>query len=102
MIHHRQKIIKIKKNRVLLKKRDTSKPSKFKWELKLVEENDNDKIDIINKNLIHKPKKINLMPITRMSTEITNKKPDYLKEIITKREQKNKQRAMSSKVKNNK
>ena len=101
MKNNRYTLKKQKKNRVLLKKRDTSKPSKFKWELKLVEENDNDKIDIINKNLIHKPKKINLMPITRMSTEITNKKPDYLKEIITKREQKNKQRAMSSKVKNN-
>ena len=102
MKNNRYTLKKQKKKRVLLKKRDTSKPSsKFKWDLKLVEENENNKIDTINKNLIHKPKKINLMPITRKTTEIPDKKPDYLKEMITKREQKNKKRAMSSNEKGN-
>ena len=102
MKDNRYTLKKQKKKRVLLKKRDTSKPSsKFKWDLKLVEENENNKIDIINKNLIHKPKKINLMPITRKTTDIPDKKPDYLKEMISKREQRNKKRAMSSKEEGN-
>ena len=54
-------------------------------------------METILQNLVHKPKKINLQPITRMTTEIPVKK-DYLKELITKREKKEKKmRAMSSK-----
>ena len=86
---------KQKQKRVLLKKRDNSKPSKFKWELKL-ETNETEKYESINQNLIRKPKKVNLKPITRMSTRIPNKKPDYLHEIIAKKEEKI--RANSSKA----
>ena len=85
-----------KKHRVLLKKRDNSKPSKFKWKLKL-EEDPNDKIDdILSQNLVHRPKKVNLLPITRTSANLPNKKIDYLKEIINKKQEE--ERAMSSKV----
>ena len=76
-----------KKKRIILKKRDNSKPSKFKWELKL-ETNENEKYESISQNLIRKPKKVNLNPINRMSTIIPNKKPDYLHEIIAKKEEK--------------
>jgi hypothetical protein len=87
-----------RKNRVLLRKRDNSKPSKFKWKLKL-EEDVNDKVDdILNQNLVHKPKKVNLLPITRTSVNLPDKKIDYLKEIINKKQEK--ERAMSSKVRN--
>ena len=87
-----------KKHRVLLKKRDNSKPSKFKWKLKL-EEDPNDKVDdILSQNLVHKPKKVNLLPITRTSVNLPDKKIDYLKEIINKKQEK--ERAMSSKVRN--
>ena len=87
-----------KKHRVLLKKRDNSKPSKFKWKLKL-EEDPNDKVDdILSQNLVHRPKKVNLLPITRTSANLPNKKIDYLKEIINKKQEKEKERAMSSKV----
>ena len=87
-----------RKNRVLLRKRDNSKPSKFKWKLKL-EEDINDKVDgILSQNLVHKPKKVNLLPITRTSVNLPDKKIDYLKEIINKKQEK--ERAMSSKVRN--
>ena len=90
---------KQKKKRVLLKKRNNSKPSKFKWQLKL-EENEKEKIDsIINQNLIHKPKKVTLPPITRTTTTIVPaKKEDYLEKIIKKRE---KIRAKSSEGREN-
>ena len=84
---------KQKKKRILLKKRDNSKPSKFKWELKL-EYPAVDKFDEQNKNLIKKPKRINLSPIERTKLIIPDKKPDYLREIINKKEVKN--RALSS------
>ena len=43
-------------------------------------------------------KKINLLPITRTTTEVPNKKPDYLSEIISK---KKRNRSNSSKVREN-
>ena len=46
-------------------------------------------MEALLQNLIHKPKKINLQPITRITTEAPEKKPDYLKEMINKREEKN-------------
>ena len=67
-----------KNKRIIMKPRDKSKPSKFKWELKL-DPNQNKE-----ENYIKKPKKINLVPITRTTTEIPVKKPDYLREIINK------------------
>ena len=86
---------KQKKKRILLKKRDNSKPSKFKWELKL-EEPDIDKLEQANKNLIKKPKKVNLSPISRTKSLIPEKRKDYLREIINKKEIKS--RSMSSKM----
>ena len=47
---------KQKKNRIILKKRDDTKPSKFKWELKL-EDPSVDKFEELNKNLIKNQKK---------------------------------------------
>ncbi len=91
---------KQKKKRIILKKRDTSKPSKYNWELKFGPNDVNVKTEVINQNLIHKPKKVNLTPIVRVNTEIPEKKPDYLKEIITKREKRN--RSKSSKERENK
>ena len=90
---------KQKKNRIILKKRDNSKPSKYKWKLKLEENEADKKEEAINQNLIRKPKKINLQPITRTSTQIPEKKPDYLQEIINKKEEK--KRVMSSKEREN-
>ena len=90
---------KQKKNRIILKKRDNSKPSKYKWKLKLEENEADKKEEAINQNLIRKPKKINLQPITRTSTQIPEKKPDYLQKIINKKEEK--KRVMSSKEREN-
>ena len=86
---------KQKKKRILLKKRDNSKPSKFKWELKLEEPNI-DKLEQANKNLIRRPKKVNLSPISRTKSLIPEKRKDYLREIINKKEEKS--RSMSSKM----
>ena len=91
-------LIKQRKNRILLKKMNKSLNAKYKWKLKLEEEEAN-KIETINQNLIHKPKKINLQPIiTREKIKPLDKKPDYLQEIINKN--KIKSRAMSSKSRN--
>ena len=91
-------LIKQKKKRVLLKKANKSLTSKFKWKLKL-DESEINKVEAINQNLIHKPKKVNLQPIyTFKKTEPLDKKPDYLQEMISKREEKNK-RIKSSKSK---
>ena len=79
--------------RIIIKKRDKSKPSKFKWELKLDPNPDKEE------NYIKKPKKINLLPIQRTKTEIPVKKPDYLAEIINKRKMNN--RSNSSKGRDN-
>ena len=51
---------KRKKKRVILKKRDPNKPSRFNWKLKLEEEpfDKFNKSDTINEALIRKPKKI--------------------------------------------
>ena len=84
---------KQKKNRILLKKRDNSKPSKYKWELKL-EDSAVDKFEEIKKNIIKKPKKINLSPIIRTKSLKPGKRYDYLTEMINKKEEKN--RSMSS------
>ena len=68
-----------KKNRVIMKKRDNTKPSKYNWDLKL-------DLDLDKEiNLVKRPKKINLIPITRATTEFTIKKPDYLDKIIKKK-----------------
>ena len=87
-------LVKQKKNRIILKKGNKSLPSKFKWELK-IDESEANKIETINKNLIRKPKKINLQPIAKKSVDGPVKIPDYLQEMINKREEKS--RVISSK-----
>ena len=82
--HKKYTMKKQKQNRILFKKRNNSKPSKFKWELKL-EEPIFDKFEEENKNLLKKPKRMNLSPIVRTKL-IPDKKPDYLREIINKKE----------------
>ena len=94
--HKKYTMKKQKQNRILFKKRNNSKPSKFKWELKL-EEPIIDKFEEENKNLLKKPKRMNLSPIVRTKL-IPEKKPDYLREIINKKEVK-KNKSMSNKVK---
>jgi hypothetical protein len=44
--------------------------------------------EVINKNLVHKPKKIVLLPICKTSSNIPDIKHDYLREIIDKRKEK--------------
>ena len=63
-----------------------------------MEDSEANKIKTINKNLIHKPKKINLQPIVKKSNDELVKIPDYLQEMINKREEKS--RVMSSKSRN--
>ena len=77
-----------KKSRILLKKRDNSKPSKYKWELKL-EEEPVDKFDELNKSLNKKPKKVNVSPIQRNKSLNPVQKKDYLRELATQKDAKN-------------
>jgi len=81
-----------KKNRIVIKKRDNSKPSKYKWKLKL--EDSNSIEDEINNNLIKKPKRVNLATMPRTNSLNQGKKHDYLRDIISEKEEKN--RIMSS------
>lgn len=92
--HKKYTMTKQKKKRVLLKKRDETKPSKFKWELK-IEEPKIDQFEEATKNLVKKPRRVNLSPITRTKSLVPGKRPDYLREIINKKEIQS--RAMSSK-----
>ena len=74
-----------KKNRILLKKRDPTKPSKYKWELKLDEIDDYDPLNKsanIKKALNKKPKRIALSSSSnRKKIIIPDKKIDYLKDL---------------------
>ena len=79
---------KQKKNRIIIKKRDKTKPSKYKWKLKL--EDSSSYEDEINNNLIKKPKRINLKTIPRTNSLVNQgKKYDYLRDIIAEKEEKN-------------
>ena len=79
---------KQKKNRIIIKKRDNTKPSKYKWKLKL--EDSSSYEDEINNNLIKKPKRINLKTIPRTNSLVNQgKKYDYLRDIIAEKEEKN-------------
>ena len=85
---------KHKKKKIIFKKIDESKPSKFKWKLKL--EDPVAKMDeVINKNLVHKPKKVVLLPICKTSSNLPDVKHDYLREIIEKRKEKEKVKTLS-------
>ena len=86
-----------KNKRIILKKRDPDKPSKFRWKLKL----DLDPFDKLNNSdtaneiLIKRPKKIKNSPsFENKEHKSKEKKPDYLRQIIVKREQK---KSMSNK-----
>ena len=79
-----------KKDRILLVKRDPNKPSRFNWELKLDEIDENDPLQKsveIKKALIKKPKRIILSSSIerKRKKELPKKKIDYLKELINKR-----------------
>ena len=80
-----------KNKRIILKKRDPNKPSKFKWKLKL-ELDPFDKLnnsDSKNDLLIKKPKKIKSnSSFENKEHKPQEKKTDYLREIVIKREQK--------------
>ena len=83
--------------RIILKKRDPDKPSKFKWNLKL-ELDPFDKLnnsDTVNDILIKRPKKVTISSsFEKLQHKPKEKKPDYLRQIITKKEQK---KSMSNK-----
>ena len=90
---------KQKKNRILLKKRDTSKPSKYKWELKLKDDSLNNS-DILKDHLIKKPKIIKFASTANLDEEKKNedkkkqknKIKDYIKIVAEKRKKKEERR----------
>ena len=82
---------KRKKKRVILKKRDPNKPSRFKWKLKLDDDpfDKLNKSDSINDTLIKKPKKIKVsFSFENKEHKPVEKKIDYLREMAIKREEK--------------
>ena len=93
-----------KKNRILLKKRDPNKPSKYKWKLKLEDENslELNYQNEINKKIYRKPKKLNVSFETKRK-EIPDKKIDYLTELKNERElaEKNDKLSISKKTEKN-
>ena len=90
---------KRKKKRVILKKRDPNKPSKYKWKLKL-EEDPFDKLnksDTVNNTLIRRPKKIRISSsFEAKEHKQVDKKIDYLREMSIKREEKEKKKYIIS------
>ena len=84
-----------KKKRIILKKRDPNKPSKFKWQLKL-DEDQNNKLNnsvILQNSFIKKPKSIRLsvsFDNSKKKRTIPSKKIDYLKVFVAEREEKEK------------
>ena len=87
---------KRKKKRVILKKRDPNKPSRFNWKLKLEEEpfDKFNKSDTINEALIRKPKKIKVsLSFETKKHKSVEKKIDYLREIAIKKEEKEKKKS---------
>jgi hypothetical protein len=99
---------KQKKNRILLKKRDPSKPSRYKWELKLKDESLNNS-DILKDHLLKKPKiikyaysyadldeaKENKDNKDNKNNKKNEKKievPNYLKKVAEKRKKKEERR----------
>ena len=88
----RQYIIKntfsYKKNkRIVLKKRDPNKPSKFRWQLKLEVDpfDKSNNSDSSNEILIKRPKKIKISPsFENKEHKPQDKKIDYLREVVAK------------------
>ena len=93
-----------KKKRILLKKRDPNKPSKYKWKLKLEDENslELNYQNEINKKIYKKPKKLNVS-FEAKRKEIPDKKIDYLNELKKERElaEKNDKESISKKTEKN-
>ena len=76
-----------KNKRILLKKRDPNKPSKYKWELKLDEIDNENPLGTsveLQKALKKKPKRIMLSTEFEKKIEIPNQKIDYLPDVINK------------------
>ena len=73
---------KKRKGRIILKKADPSKPSKFSWKLKILNSSENE--ISIEKTLIRKPKqyKLSMSMEKTPKKQLPNIKIDYLKEII--------------------
>ena len=81
MKHHQRK------GRIILKKPDPDKPSKFSWKLKLLNNSEND--ISIEKILIKKPKQYKFaMSMEKTPKKLPSIKIDYLQEIIQKKEDK--------------
>ena len=76
-----------KNKRILLKKRDPNKPSKYNWELKLDEIDNENPLGTsveLQKALKKKPKRIMLSTEFEKKIEIPNQKIDYLPDVINK------------------
>ena len=77
-----------KKKRILLKKRDPNKPSKYSWQLKLEEIDENNPLGTsveIQKALIKKPRRIMLSTEFEKKKNISNQKKDFLPEAMSKK-----------------
>ena len=77
-----------KKKRILLKKRDPNKPSKYSWQLKLEEIDENNPLGTsveIQKALIKKPRRIMLSTEFEKKKSIPNQKKDFLPEAMSKK-----------------
>ena len=77
-----------KKKRILLKKRDPNKPSKYSWQLKLEEIDENNPLGTsveIQKALIKKPRRIMLSTEFEKKQSIPNQKKDFLPEAMSKK-----------------
>ena len=87
-----------RKGRILLKKPDPKKPSKFTWKLKILNTSDNELS--IERTLVKRPKNYKMaLSMERSSKNFPNNKIDYLQEIIKEKENKeNMQKANSLKV----
>ena len=87
-----------RKGRVILKKPDPQKPSKFSWKLKILNNSENELS--IERTLVRKPKQYkNTISVDRSSTKLPSIKKDYLQEIIKEKEnQENIKKVNSSKI----
>ena len=85
-----------RKGRVILKKPDPQKPSKFSWKLKILNTSENELS--IERTLVRKPRQYkNTLSVD--STKLPSIKKDYLQEIIKEKEnQENIKRVNSSKI----
>ena len=84
-----------RKGRILLKKPDPNKPSKYSWKLKILNTSDNE--ISIEKSLIKKPKDYRLSAsVEKTPNKLPSIKIDYLKEMIKEKENKENAKLNSS------